>query len=104
MNDLPSIPWEKIFANSIWILGVSIILASSSYHECLAHLQKTKRGETFKRASYKKPFLFGLILVTSGISLSIHNMFSAVITGVAALLLIIWFFKIIRNQAVRRKN
>jgi len=104
MNDLPSIPWGKIFSNSIWILGASIILASSSYHEFLAHLQKTKRIEVFRRASFKKPFLFGLILIMAGVSLSIHNMFLAVITGVTAFLLAIWLFKIIRNQAVRRKN
>ena len=104
MNEVTRIPWGKIFSNSIWILGVSIILASSSYHEFLAHLQKTKRIEVFRRISFKKQFLLGLILVTSGVSLSIHNMFLAVITGVTAFLLIIWLFKIIRNQAARRKN
>ena len=104
MTEVQVIPWGKVFSNFVWILGAAIILTTFSYHEFLAHLQKTKRKKAFKRALYNKPFLFGLILVTSGVSLSIHNMFLAVITGVTAFLLIIWLFKIIRNQAARRKN
>lgn len=101
MNDMQSIPWGKVISNFIWILGASIILAVFSYYEFLAYVQKAKRIEVFKRNSFKKPFLFGLILVTAGVCASIHQPWLAAILGVVAFLLIIWFVKIVKIQSSR---
>lgn len=70
MNEISRIPWGKVFSNFIWILGASMILAVFSYHEFLAHLKKAKRTEVFKRNSFKKPFILGLVLIALGISAS----------------------------------
>jgi protein-S-isoprenylcysteine O-methyltransferase Ste14 len=96
MSEIPKIPWGKVISNFIWILGAAIILADFSYHEFLASVQKTKRIEVFKRSSFKRPLLIGLILVTAGISVSIHNLWLAIIFGVVSVLLIILLFKFIR--------
>ena len=96
MSEIPKIPWGKAISNFIWILGAAIILAVFSYHEFLASVQKTKRIEVFKRSSFKRSFLIGLILVTAGISVSIHNLWLAIIFGVVSVLLIILLFKFIR--------
>jgi len=104
MNEVTKIPWGKVFSNFVWILGASIILAVFSYHEFLAYVQKAKRIEVFKRNSFKKPFLFGLILVTAGVCASIHQPWLAAILGVISCLLIIWFVKIVKIQASNKQE
>lgn len=99
MNEISNIPWGRVFSNFVWILGASVILASFSYHEFLAHVQRAKRTEVFKRDSLKKPLLLGVILVAAGISASVHKPWVAAIVGAAAILLAVWFFRIIRSQA-----
>lgn len=94
----------QIFSNLIWILGVALILAVFSYHEFLGCMQKAKRIEVFKRDSFKKPFLLGLILVAVGIGASIQRLWLAAIIGVVAFFLIIWFVKFIKTQATQKKE
>lgn len=104
MNEIVKIPWLKVLSTFIWILGAAIILADFSYHEFLSNLQKAKIAEVIKRDSFKKPFLLGLILVATGISASIHHPLLAIIIGVVAFLLIIWFVKFIKTRAAEKKE
>lgn len=104
MNEIPTIPWRIVFANFVWILGTAVILAAFSYHEFLAHIQKTKRIDAFKRSSFKKPFLLGAILIAAGISASAHQMWLTAIFGIVALLLIILSIKIIKIQATKKQE
>lgn len=87
-----------IISNFIWILGASIILAAFSYHAFLAHVQRIKRTEIFKRQSFMKPLLLGLVLAGLGISTSIHKLWIAATAGGATILLTVWFFKVIKKQ------
>ncbi len=104
MNEIPKIPWGKVFSNFVWILGTALILTAVSYHEFLAHIKKAKRIEVFKRDSFKKPFLLGTILIAAGISASAHQLWLIAIFGILALLLIIWFIKVIKFQAVEKQK
>ena len=94
----------EIISSLVWILGVALILAAFSYHEFFAHLQKTKRIEVFKRASFKKPFLLGLILVASGVSVSTKQLWLTAIFGVVAILLAILFVKLAKMQAAEKQE
>ncbi len=94
----------QIISNLVWILGAALILAAFSYHEFFAHLQKTKRIEVFKRASFKKPFLLGLILVASGVSVSTKQLWLTAIFGVVAILLAIVFVKSLKTQVAEAKE
>jgi len=94
----------QIMSNFVWILGAALILAAFSYHEFLARLQKTKRQEIFKRDSFKKPCLLGLILVASGASFSVQKLWLTAILGVAAILLAIVFVKFMKIQAARKQE
>ena len=99
MNDLPSIPWMDVLSNFTWILGASIILAAIGYHEFLAHIYKNKRIDTFKRISFRKPLILGMILVSAGVGTSIHQPFFVAIAWILAILLMIWFFLLLKTQA-----
>ena len=104
MNEISRIPWGRVFSNFVWILGAALILTALSYHEFLAHIQKVKRIEIFKRDSFKKPFLLGAILIAAGISASAHQLWLTVVFGIVALLLVIWSIKIIKIQAPEKQE
>lgn len=70
MSEILKIPWGTILLNFVWVMGVAIILAVFSYSEFLAHIQKAKRKELYKRNFFKKLFSVGLILIVVGISAS----------------------------------
>lgn len=94
----------QIIFNIIWILGAALILANFSYHEFFIHLQKTKRTEAFKRNSFKKPFLLGLILIAVGISTSSQQPWLAATFGAVAFFLIIWYGKLVKFQAAKKQE
>jgi len=104
MNEMSGIPWGRVLSNFVWILGTAVILAAFSYHEFLAHIQKAKRIEVFKRDSFKKPFLLGTILIAAGISASAHQLWMIAIFGIVAVLLIIWSIKVIKFQATKKQE
>jgi len=104
MNEISKIPWARVFSNFVWILGVAVILAAFSYHEFLSYVEKTKRIEVLKRNSFKKPFLLGTILIAAGISASTHQPWLIAIFGIVTFLLIIWFIKVTKIQAVEKQE
>lgn len=104
MNEISRIPWGRVFSNFVWILGAALILTALSYHEFLAHIQKVKRIEIFKRDSFKKPFLLGTILIAAGISASAHQLWLTAVFGIVGLLLVIWSIKIIKIQAPEKQE
>lgn len=82
MDNLLKFPWGMVLSNFVWILGASVILATFSYHEFLAHAEGVKRKEIFKRRSFVKTFLIGSVLVGTGVSLSLHEVVWKVVFGV----------------------
>jgi len=98
VEELIKIPWWKIFANFVWIFGASIVLADFSYHEFLSHQKKTPLIKVMKKSSFKTPFLWGVFLITVGISLSIKNPWLAGIFGGAAFLLVVFLIRKIKTK------
>jgi len=72
MDDFLNFPWEPVLSHFVWILGASLILATFSYHEYLVYREGAKRSEVFKRRSFVRTFLWGLLFLSLGISLSLH--------------------------------
>ena len=70
MSEISIIPWGTVLLNFVWIIGAAIILAVFSHSEFLAHIQKAKRKEVYKRNFFKKSLFLGLILIVVGISAS----------------------------------
>jgi len=98
MDELIRIPWGKVFANFVWIIGASLILANFSYHEFLAYKEKAPLIKVLKRSSFKTFFHLGFILIAAGACFSIKNPWLAGITGGAAFLLIFFSFKKLKRK------
>ena len=63
------IDWMYVATNSLWILGLSIVLAAFSYHDWLAHETGQRRRDLFERASWRLPFSTGMVLFCLGLGL-----------------------------------
>ena len=63
------IDWAYVATNSLWILGLSIILAAFSYHDWLVHEIGQRRRDLFERSSWRLPFSAGMVLSCLGLGL-----------------------------------
>lgn len=64
------IDWYFVFTNSLWILGLSVVLAAFSYHHWLAGETGHRLREQFRQPGWILPFSAGMCLVGLGLGLS----------------------------------
>ena len=65
------IDWWNVFFNSLWILGLAIVLAAFSYHDWLARETGRRWREVFKEPSWKLWFAVGMFLTCAGFGLGV---------------------------------
>jgi len=63
------IDWWGVFRNSLWILGLSVILATLSYADWWAKEQKVRFRDAFSVPSFQGALSAGLALFCVGLSL-----------------------------------
>lgn len=63
------IDWAYVATSSLWILGLSIILAAFSYHDWLARETGQRLRDLFERPSWRLPFSTGMVLFCLGLGL-----------------------------------
>ena len=98
MDEIINIPWGKILANFVWILGFSIIVSDLCFHEFLAYREKAPLITVLKKGSFKKPFLWGVFLFALGVCFSTGTPWLAAIAGGAAMLFLIFLLKKIKTK------
>jgi hypothetical protein len=64
------IDWYFVFTNSLWILGLSIVLAALSYHHWLARELGRRLCDQFREPAWVMPFAGGMVLVSLGLALA----------------------------------
>lgn len=64
------IDWWMVLANSLWILGLSTLLAAFGYHDWLAKETGRRRRNLFKEKSWQVPWTLGMFLTSAGWMLS----------------------------------
>jgi hypothetical protein len=64
------IDWYFVFTNSLWILGLSVVLAAFSYHHWLAGETGRRLREQFRESGWLLPFSTGMFLVGVGFGLA----------------------------------
>ena len=63
------IDWLNVFYNSLWILGLAIILAAFSYADWRAHQMGIKLRMQLNASAFQRPLSMGLILVSLSLAL-----------------------------------
>ncbi len=64
------IDWYLVLTSSLWILGLSVVLAAFSYHHWLAGETHRRLREQFREPSWIMSFSAGMALVGVGLGLS----------------------------------
>ncbi len=64
------IDWPDLAFNSLWILGLAIILAAVSYHDWLAYRTGMRFRELLASPTWRGPFFGGTLLVCLGLALT----------------------------------
>ncbi|MGQ9489821.1 MAG: hypothetical protein ACUVS6_03715 [Anaerolineae bacterium] len=62
------IDWMGVARNALWILGLSIALASVSYASWQAHVLRCGLRRAFERAAFQVPFNMGLLLFSASLA------------------------------------
>ena len=60
------IDWVTVGLNSLWILGLAMILAAFSYHQWLAGETARRLRDVLAQPSWKLPFSAGMLLTSIG--------------------------------------
>ena len=66
---LSLIHWRMVFTSGLWILGLSVIVASFSYHRWLASERGASPWQQFRELSWSVSFATGMTLVCAGFGL-----------------------------------
>jgi len=63
------IDWYVVFSHSLWILGVSVVLAALSYHDWLRRELSRPLRQQLREPSFRLPSNAGFLLVALGFML-----------------------------------
>ena len=62
--------WQQVVVNSLWIVGLAVIVAALSYHDWLAHRNRVRLRDVLATSSWQQPFSAGIGLVCLGLALT----------------------------------
>lgn len=62
------IDWRLVAFSALWILGLSVLLATFSFADYAAHVQSARLRDVLKRRDYQLGFYAGLTLVALGLT------------------------------------
>ena len=63
------IDWPGLASNSLWILGLAIILAALGYHDWLAHYTGERLRDLLASPIWRRSFFGGMLLTCLGLAL-----------------------------------
>lgn len=64
------IDWYSVVTNGLWIAGLSVVVASFSYHDWIARETGRRRRDLFTERSWRFPRSSGMCLISVGWGLS----------------------------------
>ena len=62
------IDWQSLFFNSLWVAGVSLLLAAFSYYYWVANQEERKLRIQLSRPQFLRFFWLSLILIALGLA------------------------------------
>ena len=93
------IDWLNVFYNSLWILGLAIILAAFSFADWQAHQAGVKLRSQFNSPAFQRPLSMGLILVSVSLAFLADRWWEQVIWAVFGVLFALQLWIDFRQKA-----
>ncbi len=72
------IDWADVALNSLWIVGLAVILAALGYHDWLAHRTGVRLRALWAAASWRRPAWLGLCLVCLSLTFARRSLWEGV--------------------------
>jgi len=79
------IQWSMVFANSMWILGLSVLLAAFSYRSYVKRALPESSNNEWNRRSYPFFSRVGFLLASMGLCLSSQSLVERAVWGMISL-------------------
>ena len=79
------INWQSVIFNSLWILGLAVLLAAFSYHYWVAAVSERPLREQLRKPGFLRFMWAALLLVCIGLAGTSQQLWEIVIWGVLAL-------------------
>jgi hypothetical protein len=89
------IPWWSVLVNTLWILGLALLLADLSFFSWLARQEGSSLRRQFNRAQFLKFFWLGLLLFALGLAGTSDRLWEVALWFLLALLCLVrlWPFR-----------
>ncbi len=92
------IPWRSLLINSLWILGLTVLLADLSFHYWLAQAEGTGLRRQFQRPGFQKAAWLGLGLLTLGLAGTSDRAWETALWVLLALFCLVSLVGLVRNN------
>jgi membrane protein implicated in regulation of membrane protease activity len=80
------VDWLGVATNSVWILGLALVLAVLSYADWSAHTTRQRLREVLGQAAFRVALWSGLTLFCAGVAFSGGCWWEGVLWGVLAVM------------------
>ena len=80
------VEWLGVATNSVWILGLALVLAVLSYADWSAHTTRQRLREVLGRAAFRVALWSGLTCFCAGVALSGGRWWERILWGVLAVM------------------
>jgi hypothetical protein len=68
-----TIDWRLVGFSALWILGLSVLLATLSFADYTAHVERVRVRDALRRRSYQAAMFAGLMLFAAGVAGAAHS-------------------------------
>ena len=92
------IDWYGVFANSLWILGLSLALATFSYASWQASMNHERTLARLKRTEILIAFSLAALLFCAGLAATSDTVLEIIIWSILGLLSVIQIFLLLRQR------
>ena len=86
------VPWWSVLLNTLWILGLALLLADLSFHSWLARQEGSSLRQQFNKLQFLKYFWLALVLITLGLAGTSNRLWERVLWLLLALVSLVRFW------------
>ena len=79
------INWQSVISNTLWILGLAILLSALSYHYWLAHSKHRRLRRQLQSPGFQTLFWLGLFCFAAGLVGTSTQLWEAALWGLLGL-------------------
>lgn len=101
---MTQIDWAGVARNALWIVGLSVVLASWSWAGWLAHTQHIGLRKALEQAALQASFSLGLLLFSAGLAWGATQIWERIAWSIIAIVFVWQAIAALRGQCSRDES